>query len=392
VSALSKRRRHSHYVILPVIITVAFLTVVKLVAMQRAEVIADLADRVAHRDTADASAAVRQLAGMSLPPIEVLVAAATSGDRRVADEARQAIDKLLRRSRHDVEAGRRTKVASRHLTELARALATHGEQFSAADHVWLKATAQSILSLANQIPAKHSPEVAIHCDTILALAAGEGPQDAKLVKHTGDSTNSAKEPEITAPVDEAPAPESTDASWRANWANPVFRELPQTPSDAKPIRNRPIAPVTTSPDEERQPQHAETIESPLADADSRTLLQRWLTADAANKSALRRQLAKRGFVRLTEPFVRQFTSTSAEERLQFVDDLMSSSVDARPWLMLLADDPDADVRLAAVTIMATSNDAALVEKAWQAALHDRDPRIAGLAERLRERRAATQRR
>jgi hypothetical protein len=392
VSALSKRRRHSHYVILPVVITVAFLIVVKLVAMQRAEVIDDLADRVAHRDTADASAAVRQLAGMSRPPIEVLVAAATSGDWRVADEARQAIDKLLRRCGRDVEMGRRTKAVSRQLAELAKTLSSHGEQFSAADYGWLTATAQSILSLANQLPAKHSPDVAILCDTILALAAAENPQDATLVEHTSDTSHSDNAQVSPAPDAERPAQEPIDASWRANWANPVFRELPQTPSDAKPIRNRPIAPVTTAPDEERQPQHAGTIESPLADADSRTLLQRWLTADAANKAALQRHLAKRGFGRLTEPFVRQFASTSAEDRLQFVDDLMSSGVDGRPWLMLLADDPDAEVRLAAVTIMATSNDATLVEKAWQTALHDRDPRIAGLAERLRERRAATQRR
>jgi hypothetical protein len=39
--------------------------------------------------------------------------------------------------------------------------------------------------------------------------------------------------------------------------------------------------------------------------------------------------------------------------------------------------------------MATSNDAALVEKAWQVSIRDEDSRIAGLAGRLRERRAET---
>jgi hypothetical protein len=42
--------------------------------------------------------------------------------------------------------------------------------------------------------------------------------------------------------------------------------------------------------------------------------------------------------------------------------------------------------------MATSNDAELIEKAWQAAIRDRDPRIADLAGRLRERRAGLLRR
>jgi hypothetical protein len=76
-----------------------------------------------------------------------------------------------------------------------------------------------------------------------------------------------------------------------------------------------------------------------------------------------------------------------------VDEVLTApGNDARPWLVLLADDTEADVRLLALTIMATSDDALLLDKAWQVALHDGDPRIAGLASRLRERRDAAQRR
>jgi hypothetical protein len=42
--------------------------------------------------------------------------------------------------------------------------------------------------------------------------------------------------------------------------------------------------------------------------------------------------------------------------------------------------------------MATSDDAMLIEKAWHVSIRDRDPRIAGLAGRLRERRNTAQRR
>ena len=65
---------------------------------------------------------------------------------------------------------------------------------------------------------------------------------------------------------------------------------------------------------------------------------------------------------------------------------------SRAWLILLAADEEAEVRLAAVTLMATSTDATLLEQAWQAAIHDRDPRVAAMANRLRERRSAVQRR
>jgi hypothetical protein len=62
------------------------------------------------------------------------------------------------------------------------------------------------------------------------------------------------------------------------------------------------------------------------------------------------------------------------------------------WLLLLAADSDPDVRLFAITFMATSNNTALVEKAWQAAIRDHDPRVADLAIRLRERRESPLRR
>jgi hypothetical protein len=65
--------------------------------------------------------------------------------------------------------------------------------------------------------------------------------------------------------------------------------------------------------------------------------------------------------------------------------LRDRNIDARPWLVLLADDVSAEVRLGAITVMATSNDAMLLEKALAVALRDRDPRIADLAARLHRR-------
>jgi hypothetical protein len=98
-------------------------------------------------------------------------------------------------------------------------------------------------------------------------------------------------------------------------------------------------------------------------------------------------LAERGFGRLPSKLVQRLFSDNADQRLRLIDDiLIEPGIDARPWLLLLADDADADVRLLTVSIMATSNDATLIEKAWEVAINDRDPRIAGLAGRLRERR------
>jgi hypothetical protein len=91
--------------------------------------------------------------------------------------------------------------------------------------------------------------------------------------------------------------------------------------------------------------------------------------------------------------VRSLLHEKASNRARFVYDLMSlPGNDAKAWLQLLAEDPSSDVRFAALTVMATSSDSELLDKAWDVALHDRDPRVASLAERLRSRRAGIERR
>jgi hypothetical protein len=123
------------------------------------------------------------------------------------------------------------------------------------------------------------------------------------------------------------------------------------------------------------------------------LLRRWLEADGENVLPVETELTRRGFVRLSGRLVEPLFSNNAAERLRLVDDVLTEpGIDARPWLVLLADDADADVRLLAITIMATSDDATLIEKAWHVSIRDRDPRIAGLASRLRERRGRSQQR
>jgi hypothetical protein len=285
-------------------------------------------------------------------------------------------------------------LVSRQLTELSEALARHCEQFSTTERDWLLATTQTIIKLANQMPDRRSPAIAASCEAVIAAVGTAATADPRLVNHdppkTAQPATSVVRPEAST---DQPAEEPIDASWRANWSNPVFRALPPTPIDATPIERRPNVPAALPHLDEQQPETVDVIDTPLADVDSPTLLRRWRSANSENKAAIERQLSKRGFGRLDERLVRQFTSNRAEDRLKFVDSLLTTpGVDARPWLMLLVEDTDADVRLAAVTIMAASNDNTLVEKAWETAIHDRDPRIAELAERLRERRAATQRR
>lgn len=59
-----------------------------------------------------------------------------------------------------------------------------------------------------------------------------------------------------------------------------------------------------------------------------------------------------------------------------------SGVDAVPWLLQLARDKDPEVRLTAITLLATTGDPALLARLRAQALEDSDPRIRTQAERL----------
>jgi hypothetical protein len=404
VSAPSKRRRVSYYLSLPVVAVVVVFLATRLVAMQRAEIIEQLTEQIARSEPSDASAAIRQLGDMPNPPVGVLVAAATGGDSKVAREAQQTVDRMLRRWQRQVGDGRGMRGVSRGLTELAEALRAQQNPLTLADREWLVSATQKILSLANKMPSKHAPMVATSCDAILASLSQT--KDAQVTTTNNANVDAAPRELVSAASDElhanvaeqeeADVPEENPLKeyHRAEWSRPVFRMIPaerngSTPSDAGPSNDSPApsklddAPTTINSDR-----------APFANLDSRSLLKRWLTAEGGELVACAEELIhRRGFGRLSKGTVEQLFSGQAPDRVQLVDEVLTTpGINARPWLLLLVDDTNADVRLAAVSVMATSSDPDLVEKAWQTAIRDRDPRIASLAGRLRERRSAIQRR
>jgi hypothetical protein len=78
------------------------------------------------------------------------------------------------------------------------------------------------------------------------------------------------------------------------------------------------------------------------------------------------------------------THPDVDFRLRLVDALpRTDGIRPRRWLEMLLDDDDPQVRLAAMTQLATSGDAALVESLRRRAIADPDPSVRRYAERLR---------
>jgi hypothetical protein len=97
----------------------------------------------------------------------------------------------------------------------------------------------------------------------------------------------------------------------------------------------------------------------------------------------RSMLEGRGFQEREIELALKLVHPDPNVRRALVDDLATvSGIDPRVWLVWLSQDEHPDVRLAALTRMATSRDPQLLERVVEAARLDRDPRITALGQKL----------
>lgn len=114
-------------------------------------------------------------------------------------------------------------------------------------------------------------------------------------------------------------------------------------------------------------------------------LARLLHSDEVVAAEAERQLRELGYEDRELALARRASHPNRQERLRFVDALPRlDGVRPRRWLEVLLEDDDAAVRIAALTQLATSGDAALVESLARRAQLDPDPEVRRQAERLRE--------
>ena len=123
-------------------------------------------------------------------------------------------------------------------------------------------------------------------------------------------------------------------------------------------------------------------------------LMQWLESrDQPTAAAARAELIRRGFTEVHLELARRLFDPDPRLRKELARLLPGvQSVDAVPWLWWLSRDPDPEVRLVAIGLIATTGDATLLEQLEQAAREDPDPRIRQQARRIAEQRNVQRRR
>jgi hypothetical protein len=125
----------------------------------------------------------------------------------------------------------------------------------------------------------------------------------------------------------------------------------------------------------------------LKSVDALDLMRRLRADDADQQAEARRELVRRGFSEVDLQLARQLFSPDVETRKQLARTVPRlSSVDAAQWLMWLAQDPEPDVRLVAISMLATTGDPALLDRVEAMARNDHDPQIKALEEQIRKQR------
>jgi hypothetical protein len=150
---------------------------------------------------------------------------------------------------------------------------------------------------------------------------------------------------------------------------------------------QPRAPRTvTLPVSVEEAAPSEALDS-LKTVDVLDLMRRLRSETEAQRTAARRELLRRGFSEVDLELARQLFSPDVAARKQLAQAVPRlASVDAARWLMWLAADPQPEVRMAAITTLATTGDPRLLDRVEALARKDSDQQIQALADQIAKQR------
>jgi hypothetical protein len=351
---------------------------------------------------------VRRLQLMGLPAVEPLMELAASQRAEIAEAAQTAIaDQLaaweVKYAEHEDQEAFAEEIDTlaaaigKHFSELgvegrrwaerlARQLAAHAADLSGAGG-WRAVTLYDRL-LSAERPAREvrsSTPFAAPDSSLNKLSSPQAVEEAQPRQSVVQRPNVNFAPESAAqPLEQAP-------TIIARPIPPPIASLP-APDAAKPLAEAPK--TLDAPMAEKSPTTSRVtdVPSPLdmrhnlqeyRRLSDRQLMAQLETASRFEAAAMRKILAGRGYSDEMLTLTRELGKLPAPERLEAIERAATlPTSDARLLLRWFLADDNAEVRLQALTTLATSGDPKMAEIARRCAVEDADPRVADLASRL----------
>ena len=243
-------------------------------------------------------------------------------------------------------------------------------------------------------PKAGQAEVAANLQSFDAPTEKEWGVQERVSRSLDDAPNvSGENPPLSAPNSQPPAPLLLPFFGPAS-AQPAKlsgqRSRNRTPPDSPfpDVLSEPFArwiPRTTPPVQRAQRPESEgkllswNVPEQAASAVTRisdiALMRRLNDEDRASAEQAKRELRKRGFLTIHIELARRLTHPDPGHRVAMAESLPSLQVDARPWLFWLLDDEHPEVRVAAISVLATTADQAVDRRLRQMELDETDPSV-----------------
>ena len=393
-----------------------------------------LAAQIADKDDAKVKVPLRQLAELGEPAIEPLVVAAVSERAAVAAIARQILEEKL--AAWTALAESKSARAVDHdfassLAILATSTADHLESFGPGGKQWAERIALTMIELTEHLPPRQMHHLLARCSYILAAVPPRGPRLRTLTSRTkiDDFPDFPVVPQMPAPEPRlesltraseesfevwAPAvprrheagrttlePVVSELKWAPRWEGEYQVQVPSPRPLVTPrkvlstntlTKNKlgnttleiaPIKKVNNQVVDVPSPQEMAIRAESIRHQSTEALLLRLHKASFYEAGVIRTVLIERGFDEAVLTLRQQLASPVVADRLRLVDEVSQlPATTARRLLRWLLDDTSGDVRLRALTALATTQSPDLRELARELAASDKDPRVAELASRL----------
>ena len=341
-----------------------------------------------------ATAVARELGALDEAAVELLVRGLVSEEPLISAAAGEEISRRLAAWRQLPRKAAGTKVAA-----LVKELAQEREAIPPEQHVAVRRWAEAILLWPLKGSGVNAAAVLADCEAILELP--EPDQElvagrlAKLTRQKETSEDPGSPPEVETPnnvsSDDVPPEETAtmapivsakDVLPMRTGSKPVAEAEPadSTPLPPHPREPRgiyvpraksiedaasPREPETLPPGEPSlfPPVKASAVRDELSSIPAIEVMQDLQSDDPVAVSAAEKELARRGYKASHLSLARQLTSSDPAVRLKLVQSLPKvPGVDPRPWLLHLSEDSDEGIRLAALSILRTSQDPELLQK------------------------------